>query len=702
MLNSTAIGGSDFNPVFSGLSSKARIVNGRGASLLLASIVFGLPVAGCSGSGGGGSGAAVASSDAGAVNSVIGKVERPIESTASAAGGAGSTGTASSGSAAAGAGSSTPVSTAPATGGSTAGAKTGTSTPPPSTPPSAPPSTTPIATPPSPSPAVKKSISAWVSCTGTTDDAVAAATAFAAAKNNAFTLVVDCPVLIHSGLDIGRAIFIEDGTTVEFTGAGKFIVDDIFHPAFVIANSSNITLTDWNVEFEGSMPVNENVQGYMQNGQWVVKGGGGQPTNGFNDERLTPWLKANKKIVFDTSQGPVNSYWAGTTNTCAMFFMVGDSSNINVTGMHVYAPPTAGGNSFIPVVFSFDLGYKSNQTVTVKTPITAQYIAVPHNVNFTNTVLDGTYMGWVGSVQDLIIDHTQSNRYGDLQDANGANVGGIGKWFAPPHLFYFNYSLTGDPALYNSNIQIKNVVDSGQRVGTARDRGGSDSLSGNALSLKIGCVDCSVDTYSSARPDGFLDVLNSNGLTISNVTATYNSAFLNNVYPGWRFPQSSYQHVTFENISLTDTAPVTVQRPMGNASETTNSNNTFSNVKVAMVKWAGSGSVLPVLGGTQNNINLEYTMTGDDTRVTTATQGTVSETLQVTPATLSLGKTAALTWSSKEASTCSASGAWAGALVLNGSQTITPASAGNYNFTLYCQNGSASSSTTLPASVTVN
>lgn len=548
----------------------------------------------------------------------------------------------------------------------------------------------------------KKSISAWVSCSGTSDDSLGAATAFSAAKNHAFTLVVDCPVFIHSGLDIDRAIFIEDGTTVEFTGAGKFIVDDIFHPAFVIANSNNITLTDWNVEFDGSLPVNENVLGYMQNSQWVVKGGAGQPSNAFNDERLTPWLKTNKNIVFDTSQGPVNSYWAGTTNTCAMFFMVGDSSNVNVTGMHVYAPSTAGGNSFIPVVFSFNLGYKSNQTVTVKTPVTSQYIAVPHNLTFSDTVLDGTYMSWVGTGQNIVIENTQSLRYGDLQDANGGTVGGIGKWFAPPHLFYFNYNSAGDPGLFNTGIQIKNVLDNGPRVGTARDKGGSDTISGNALSLKIGCHSCSVDTYTSLRPDGFLDVLDSNGLTISNVTASYDSAFINNVYPGWRFPKSLYENLTFANISLTDTAAATVQAPIGNASETTNENLNFKNVNVMMIKWSGNGLPLPIIGGTQNKIALDFLMSANATRVTTAEQGAVSVTLQATPAILSAGDKALLTWSSKDASTCSAGGAWSGSLARNGSQTVVAASAGNADFTINCQNGAAASSTTLLANVTAN
>jgi hypothetical protein len=101
-----------------------------------------------------------------------------------------------------------------------------------------------------------------VGCTGTADDTENVAQAFAAARHGAFTLVVDCPVLVHSGLDIAKVIYIDDGTTVEFSGSGKFIVDNIMHPAFVIANATGVSLTNWQVEFDGSLPTNPDVGGF--------------------------------------------------------------------------------------------------------------------------------------------------------------------------------------------------------------------------------------------------------------------------------------------------------------------------------------------------------------------------------------------------------------------------------------------------------
>jgi hypothetical protein len=539
-------------------------------------------------------------------------------------------------------------------------------------------------------------ISSWVSCNGESDDSQGAARAFAAARHGAFKLIVDCPVRLKIGDDIDRPIFIDTGTTVEFTGSGKFIVDNIFQPAFVIANSNNITLTNWKVEWYASLPVNDVVNSYMQNGEVVKSKSVLNAGNIFNDERLTSWISANRGVAFNRSHGNVNSIWAGSTNTCAVFFIVGSSTNFNVTGMHVYAPPAAGGDQFIPTVFSFNSGYKSNQTVTAQTTLTSAHVAVPHAMYFSDVVLDGTYMGWVGDVQDAIFENITSHRYGDLQDANGGHVGGIGKWFAPPHLFYLNYVTDGDPALFNTNIQIKNVVDDGPRVGVARDKGGSDSTSGYALSLKIGCIDCVVDTYKSSRPDGFLDVLPSNNLTISNANATYNSVFLNNLYPGWRFPKSGYENLTFENISLTDLGSYTVLAPIGSATQESNENIKLTNVHVRMNRFIGQPKAsISNFYGHGNTVALEYAYAVDSSRLSSMQKEPVSVTLSATPDTIKVGVPAKLTWTTRDATSCSGGGNWSGGLAPNGSRTVKLTKAGVYDYTVTCRNSSNSSSTTL-------
>jgi len=434
----------------------------------------------------------------------------------------------------------------------------------------------------------KKSIHEWAACDGSSDDTAGVAKAFAAAAHGAFTLIIDCSVRMQIGMDISHSVFIDAGTTVEFTRAGKFTVDNTFFPAFVIANSSDITLTDWVVQYEASLPVNSDVDGYLRNGKFVpAKQPAGRfiPAGGFSEERLTPWLAEHRRINFDNRQGHVTSVWTGPTNMCAIFFITGDSARIRVTNMRIGVPADAGGERFIPVAFSLNPNFKSDQTVTAKTPITAEFVAIPHDLIFANISLDGTYMGWVGSARNAVFENIHSLRYGDLQDAAGGNVGGMRKWFAPPHLLYLTrYAATTDPALSNRNIQIRNVLDEGVRIGRARDSAG-EALSGNTLSLKIGCMNCSVDHYKSARPDGFLDVLSSDGLTISNAEATYNSDFLNGLYPGWRFPQAPYSNVSIENVSLKDDADSTQRLPVGNANLGSIEGLQLKNIHIDLNEW---------------------------------------------------------------------------------------------------------------------
>jgi hypothetical protein len=334
--------------------------------------------------------------------------------------------------------------------------------------------------------------------------------------------------------------------------------------------------------------------------------------------------------------------------------------------------------------------------VAAKTPMTGQYFSVPHDLTFSDISLDGTYMGWVGGLRDTVFDNIQSRRYGDLQDANGGTVGGVQKWFAPPHLFYFGFSTTGDPGLFTSNIEIKNVVDSGVRIGKARDAGGSDTISGYALSLKIGCVKCRVDNYQSARPDGFLDVLPSDGLTITNVTASYDSSFLNNLFPGWRFPAASYKNVRFENIKLIDTAASSIIAPIGNANQPANEGIIFKNVRVEMNRWGGAASVpLPTIVGRAIDASIEYSIAGDASRVVKSRKDSVEMTFRAAPSTVRAGTPTVLTWTAKEARQCIAGGSWSGAVGPSGTRTVNMTGAGDHEFTLTCENDTESAETKL-------
>ena len=79
--------------------------------------------------------------------------------------------------------------------------------------------------------------------------------------------------------------------------------------------------------------------------------------------------------------------------------------------------------------------------------------------------------------------------------------------------------------------------------------------------------------------------------------------------------------------------------------------------------------------------------------------------LSVQPTTITAGQSATLTWSTTNASTCNASGAWSGTQAISGTQAVTPTGAGSSTFTLTCSgagSGSAAGSTSISATLTVN
>ena len=118
-------------------------------------------------------------------------------------------------------------------------------------------------------------------CDGS-DDTLATIAAVTGAQGNAYTLVVDCPATLDIGVKVDRSIFIDDDTSIAFTPNGKFIVNNLFEPAFAIINSKNITLTGWNVEYAGSMPVSLSTDGYSLGGVYHSTPGG-NGSGQFND-----------------------------------------------------------------------------------------------------------------------------------------------------------------------------------------------------------------------------------------------------------------------------------------------------------------------------------------------------------------------------------------------------------------------------------
>ena len=103
-----------------------------------------------------------------------------------------------------------------------------------------------VGTPPA-GPTVTKSIRGWVSCSETIDESAQLEQALLSAANNAFTLIIDCPVRFHSGTASLHSIAVPDGVTLSFQGAGEFLMVNSGPPALTVAHPSEVTFLDWNL-----------------------------------------------------------------------------------------------------------------------------------------------------------------------------------------------------------------------------------------------------------------------------------------------------------------------------------------------------------------------------------------------------------------------------------------------------------------------
>ncbi len=463
---------------------------------------------------------------------------------------------------------------------------------------------------------LSKSVKEWTVCDGVTDDSKGLAKAFAAAKNGAFTLDIDCPLYFHVGMDIARPIFIDSGTSVNFKGNGLIIVDNVLVPAFVIANSSNINLSNWRIKYVGGIPINERTGGYYNDGLWVPASERDPTGVFFTLYTLKDWLLKNRNISMAKALIPL---WTGFLDPAAIFYLRGDTSNVKISNMTLFVDESTGADKFIPIAFSLNPGETNNQILSDVAPLSKPYIEVPHDISFENISLDGYYFGWHGSGQNITIKDTNAFRYSDLQDARGSNIGGINLWFPPPHLFYFNTQPNWDHSLDNDKFIIDTTVDYGIRLGMARDKGGNNPISGHAVSLKMQGNNSLVNNYTSHRPDGFMDVMSSNFLTVRDVTASYDSSFINYTLSALRFTQNGNHNIKFENISLSDNALFTYIHPINGSDDESNTNISFINARINLRNWGEPKppmfsptvkGTIPYFGGTGHRFDFSTTYNG--------------------------------------------------------------------------------------------
>jgi hypothetical protein len=127
------------------------------------------------------------------------------------------------------------------------------------------------------------------------------------------------------------------------------------------------------------------------------------------------------------------------------------------------------------------------------------------------------------------------------------------------------------------------------------------------------------------------------------------------------------------------------------ASATANSRAQSIRLQVALVAGSPPGELRLALEDLSVRAAIDAPVDHGARRPQDRQSGTVDVMLDLNPTTINVGQSAMLSWTSTNAVSCTASGAWMGDEPLSGNMTVTPASTGSFNYTLTCDNGDGTS-----------
>jgi hypothetical protein len=137
---------------------------------------------------------------------------------------------------------------------------------------------------------------------------------------------------------------------------------------------------------------------------------------------------------------------------------------------------------------------------------------------------------------------------------------------------------------------------------------------------------------------------------------------------------------------------------LGSATCTATTNNTGNATCALTPTQTGATTLIANFAGT-SALTAASASVSFNVSFTASPPPTVS--IAVSPTSIAAGTPATLTWSSTDATACTASGAWSGTQATSGTLTVTPASSGSYSYTLTCtgNGGSTSAIATLAATL---
>ena len=396
------------------------------------------------------------------------------------------------------------------------------------------------------------------------------------------------------------------------------------------------------------------------------------------------------------------------------------------------------GNDFVAAlaVDSNGAAYVAGTTVSTSFPTTANslqktnaggldaYVAV---INFDGTaLLYATYLGGSGNddISGIAVDNsgnayvagsTGSTNFPTLNPFQAANSGGFSDGFVA------KLNTAGSALIYSTYLG-----DSGNDgvYGIAVDGSGNAYVSGVTTSTNFPTQNPLQATNGGGPSDGFVAKLDATGSAL--VYSTYlggsgtdqanriavdssGNAYVAGSTDSTNFPtQIPFQAA---NGGGSSDGFVTKLNPAGSALLYSTYLGGSGNDSAFAIAIDSSGSAY-VAGSTDStNFPTQNPLQAANAGTTDAFVAKLANaagppaatvTIAANPTTITLGASSALTWSSADAASCVASGAWAGNKAVSGTENVTPAVAGSPAYTLTCTGAGGSGSGNATATVTVN
>lgn len=283
--------------------------------------------------------------------------------------------------------------------------------------------------------------------TGATDSRSGVVAAFALVAGTGIRLVLDGKFKLTIGSDYTKPIFVPNGVDIIGNPGCYFISDQLAEGTFVFVNAKFCTWKHVHIEVVADFAANciDVNSGIMST----------QPTL-FHNNTLTNYLVATQGNTFTSA----TALWSGPTPYVSIFNVRGLCSKLWFVDCKMFVPSTANQQSFIPFAVSSVPEWLPNTHVTASTTQDPTTSNSPSDVRWTQPVLDGFYMGYVGGAK-IKIENPIFLRYSDIQDGttgtvtfNGALSGGAGSGTLSGAVYPAGWALaTGNYSLVFSNAQ---------------------------------------------------------------------------------------------------------------------------------------------------------------------------------------------------------------------------------------------------------